>query len=83
MRRSRPLDRRVPVAVSSAAVPAASGEPQPRPTPYPRTAGDTLPTPLAVDVWALVRRAQDREAEAFGLLDDHDVTVVFRYLPRW
>lgn len=105
MRRSRPADERAPAAVS--------GEPRPRPTPHPRTAGDALPapgpTPLpaedagpvaeqgedvagepaalggtapppAVDVWALVRRAQDGDAEAFGLLYDHYVTMVFRYL---
>lgn len=104
MRRSRLADERVP---------AASGGLLPRPTPYPRTAGDTPPTPEpapppaedadpdaaeveevagepaalggtvpppAVDVWALVRRAQDGDAEAFGLLYDHYVTMVFRYL---
>ncbi|SDO38801.1 sigma-70 family RNA polymerase sigma factor [Geodermatophilus sp. DSM 45219] len=41
--------------------------------------GGTVPSP-AVDVWALVRRAQDGDAEAFGLLYDHYVTMVFRYL---
>ena len=105
MRRSRPADERVPAAATS---------PRPRPTPYPRTAGDTLPAPAArpapdpaaeadpvepdtavareiaeeevaeelaalgetvpppaVDVWALVRQAQDGDAEAFGRLYDH------------
>jgi len=36
--------------------------------------------PLAVDVWALVRQAQDGDAEAFGRLYDHYVTMVHRYL---
>ncbi|MGY1683351.1 sigma-70 family RNA polymerase sigma factor [Geodermatophilus sp. SYSU D01176] len=100
---------------------AASGGSRPRPTPYPRTAGDTLPPPEplspdavpgpdatepdeaaqgiaerelaeelaalgavvpppAVDVWALVRRVQDGDAEAFGGLYDHYVPMVHRYL---
>jgi RNA polymerase sigma-70 factor (ECF subfamily) len=33
-----------------------------------------------VDVWDLVRRAQDGDAEAFGRLYDHYVTLVFRYV---
>jgi RNA polymerase sigma-70 factor (TIGR02952 family) len=33
----------------------------------------------ATDVWALVRRAQDGDAEAFGELYDHYVTLVHRY----
>jgi RNA polymerase sigma-70 factor (ECF subfamily) len=33
-----------------------------------------------VDVWALVGRAQQGDAEAFGQLYDHYVTMVFRYL---
>jgi RNA polymerase sigma-70 factor (ECF subfamily) len=32
------------------------------------------------DVWALVRRAQDGDAEAFGELYDHYVTMVHRYV---
>jgi RNA polymerase sigma-70 factor (ECF subfamily) len=38
------------------------------------------PAPEGVDVWALVRRAQDGDAEAFGLLYDHYVTMVYRYV---
>jgi RNA polymerase sigma-70 factor (TIGR02952 family) len=38
------------------------------------------PTPGAVDVWALVHRAQDGDAEAFGELYDHYVTMVHRYV---
>ena len=106
MRRSRPVDERAPAAVSS---PVSSSRPRPRQTPYPCTAGDTLPVPDAVaqgiaeedteeehpgepaalgevvpptalDVWALVRQAQDGDAEAFGRLYDHYVTMVHRYL---
>ena len=114
MRRSRPVDERVPAAASAGSRP----RPTPRPTPYPRTAGGTPPapaaparptpghaedvapgpdtaaqeaaaepaalgetvTPPAVDVWTLVRQAQDGDAEAFGRLYDHYVTMVHRYL---
>jgi RNA polymerase sigma-70 factor (TIGR02952 family) len=38
------------------------------------------PAPGAVDVWALVHRAQEGDAEAFGELYDHYVTVVHRYV---
>jgi RNA polymerase sigma-70 factor (TIGR02952 family) len=36
--------------------------------------------PDGVDVWALVRRAQEGDAESFGLLYDHYVTMVYRYV---
>jgi RNA polymerase sigma-70 factor (TIGR02952 family) len=36
--------------------------------------------PPVVDVWALVRQSQDGDAEAFGRLYDHYVTMVHRYL---
>jgi RNA polymerase sigma-70 factor (TIGR02952 family) len=36
--------------------------------------------PPEVDVWRLVRQAQDGDAEAFGRLYDHYVTTVFRYV---
>jgi RNA polymerase sigma-70 factor (ECF subfamily) len=69
--------------------------PRPRPTPAPRASAEALredlddelaelteagfaPAP-AVDVWGLVRRAQDGDAEAFGELYDHYVTMVHRY----
>jgi RNA polymerase sigma-70 factor (TIGR02952 family) len=42
-------------------------------------AGD-LPDAAGVDVWALVHRAQDGDAEAFGELYDHYVTMVHRYV---
>jgi RNA polymerase sigma-70 factor (ECF subfamily) len=37
------------------------------------------PEAAATDVWALVRRAQDGDPEAFGELYDHYVTLVHRY----
>ena len=39
-----------------------------------------VPDTAQVDVWALVRRAQDGDAEAFGELYDHYVTMVHRYV---
>jgi RNA polymerase sigma-70 factor (TIGR02952 family) len=38
-----------------------------------------LPEPPVTDVWALVSRAQAGDAEAFGQLYDHYVTLVHRY----
>jgi RNA polymerase sigma-70 factor (ECF subfamily) len=97
----------------------------PRPTPFPRAAADTVPSPRpelspdapvepnvvvdpapdaaldeelteeeitaladagaapatdGVDVWGLVRAAQAGDAEAFGRLYDHYVTMVHRYV---
>jgi RNA polymerase sigma-70 factor (TIGR02952 family) len=37
------------------------------------------PAPAGVDVWALVHQAQGGDAEAFGRLYDHYVTMVHRY----
>jgi RNA polymerase sigma-70 factor (ECF subfamily) len=39
-----------------------------------------VPAPDVVDVWALVHRAQEGDAEAFGELYDHYVTMVHRYV---
>jgi RNA polymerase sigma-70 factor (TIGR02952 family) len=39
-----------------------------------------LPDAGQVDVWGLVRRAQEGDAEAFGRLYDHYVTMVHRYV---
>jgi RNA polymerase sigma-70 factor (ECF subfamily) len=39
-----------------------------------------VPEPGPVDVWALVHRAQAGDAEAFGELYDHYVTMVYRYV---
>ena len=70
--------------------------PAPRPTPLPRASSEALsgpepvdeeagsvevsPAPEGVDVWALVHRAQEGDGEAFGLLYDHYVTMVHRYV---
>jgi RNA polymerase sigma-70 factor (ECF subfamily) len=43
-------------------------------------AGALLPDVREVDVWALVHRAQEGDAEAFGELYDHYVTMVHRYV---
>jgi RNA polymerase sigma-70 factor (TIGR02952 family) len=48
-------------------------------TPGPDVA-EVAPAPPGVDVWALVRRAQEGDAEAFGRLYDHYVTMVHRYV---
>ncbi len=42
-------------------------------------AAGPLPEPPPADVWGMVRRAQDGDAEAFGELYDHYVTLVHRY----
>jgi RNA polymerase sigma-70 factor (TIGR02952 family) len=65
-------------------------QPRPRPTPLPRASSEALlpedpdivlpPEPEGVDVWALVHRAQEGDAEAFGELYDHYVTMVHRYV---
>ncbi|TQN41259.1 RNA polymerase sigma-70 factor (ECF subfamily) [Blastococcus colisei] len=41
---------------------------------------DLLPAPEGVDVWALVHQAQAGDAEAFGRLYDHYVSMVHRYV---
>ena len=71
----------------------APPDPRPRPTPLPRASSEALssaaldepnvaapPDPEGVDVWGLVRRAQAGDAEAFGELYDHYVTMVHRYV---
>jgi len=40
---------------------------------------ELVPAPQGVDVWGLVHRAQEGDAEAFGELYDHYVTMVHRY----
>ncbi len=40
---------------------------------------EVAPAPVGVDVWALVHQAQTGDAEAFGRLYDHYVTMVHRY----
>jgi RNA polymerase sigma-70 factor (TIGR02952 family) len=66
-----------------------------RPTPFPRSGLEVVPAErtedlealadsaldsAALDVWALVHRAQQGDAEAFGELYDHYVTLVHRYV---
>jgi RNA polymerase sigma-70 factor (TIGR02952 family) len=40
---------------------------------------DVVPAASGPDVWGMVRRAQEGDAEAFGELYDHYVTLVHRY----
>jgi RNA polymerase sigma-70 factor (TIGR02952 family) len=40
---------------------------------------DVVPAATGPDVWGMVRRAQEGDAEAFGELYDHYVTLVHRY----
>jgi len=40
---------------------------------------DVVPVAAGPDVWGMVRRAQEGDAEAFGELYDHYVTLVHRY----
>ncbi len=70
--------------------PRAVGDTLPAPEPQPRSATapgaergvppEEATAPPDDDVWTLVRRAQDGDAEAFGRLYDHYVTMVHRYL---
>jgi RNA polymerase sigma-70 factor (TIGR02952 family) len=46
----------------------------------PAVPAEVAPPPDGVDVWALVRQAQEGDAEAFGRLYDHYVTMVHRYV---
>jgi RNA polymerase sigma-70 factor (TIGR02952 family) len=70
-----PLDAHSPAPTEHGNVarePAAVAEPT----------GPAAPPPPAdgPDVWALVRRAQDGDAEAFGEIYDHYVGIVHRYV---
>ena len=51
-----------------------------RPPTARRPAPSLAPEPEGVDVWELVHRAQEGDAEAFGELYDHYVTMVHRYV---
>ncbi|MCZ2827909.1 sigma-70 family RNA polymerase sigma factor [Modestobacter sp. VKM Ac-2986] len=66
-----------PAAARPVRWPRASA--RPRPAPQPRTPLDAVP-PGQADVWELVRRTQDGDAEAFGQLYDRYVDVVHRFL---
>jgi RNA polymerase sigma-70 factor (TIGR02952 family) len=88
----QPLDAELPPAGTPR--PGLRPSPTPRPAPAPRAstegleeptaeeleaAAGYLPEAAAPDVWAMVRRAQDGDPEAFGELYDHYVTLVHRY----
>ena len=90
----QPLDaERATEQVPPEPSPVRRPSPVPRPTPVPRASHEALPlveveepeipvfpTPDGVDVWGLVHRAQEGDAEAFGELYDHYVTMVHRYV---
>jgi RNA polymerase sigma-70 factor (TIGR02952 family) len=63
--------------------PRASSETVAAPTPPEEELAvppEVAPDPVGVDVWALVHQAQEGDAEAFGRLYDHYVTMVHRYV---
>ncbi|MGY1670160.1 sigma-70 family RNA polymerase sigma factor [Geodermatophilus sp. SYSU D00710] len=74
MPQSRPVDER-PSRVPAVDAPADDGALAAELA----ALGQVLPTDR-LDVWDLVRRSQDGDAEAFGRLYDHYVTTVHRYL---
>src|SRR4051812_12691547 len=88
MTRLRPLHPPAAPAAPADAPSAARPVPRPRAAPeLPRRpavepAPGPAPEPVGADlaVWELVRRAQDGDAEGFGLLYDRYVDVVFRFL---
>jgi RNA polymerase sigma-70 factor (ECF subfamily) len=86
---AHPLDAERTAAAAPPCPEAPEPAPAPaRPTPHPRASAEDIAVlaeatafaePPATDVWALVRRAQEGDAEAFGQLYDHYVTLVHRY----
>jgi RNA polymerase sigma-70 factor (ECF subfamily) len=81
--RPGPRPRPTPVPRSSSEALTVTEAPSAVPVPADEleVAPDELvPEPPGVDVWALVHRAQQGDAEAFGELYDHYVTMVHRYV---
>ena len=90
--RPRPSPRPTPLPRASAEelIPVPAGPPEPEVAPIPLIGLDPDEAPLEPeapeprgdqpDVWALVARAQQGDAEAFGELYDHYVTMVHRYV---
>jgi RNA polymerase sigma-70 factor (TIGR02952 family) len=78
--RPSPRPRPTPYPRASAEVlPSPEGRPDDvEPLPEEELA-ELAPAPVGVDVWALVHQAQEGDAEAFGRLYDHYVTMVHRY----
>ena len=71
--RPTPLPRASSEALATAEVPEV-------PEPVEQITAELPPAAEGVDVWGLVRRTQDGDAEAFGELYDHYVTMVHRYV---
>ena len=72
---SRPRPTPAPRASAEALTTATAVEDDPGDVP-----ADLAAAPPGVDVWALVHSAQQGDAEAFGELYDHYVTMVHRYV---
>jgi RNA polymerase sigma-70 factor (TIGR02952 family) len=77
--RPTPLPRASTEALDEPAVPVVEETVEPE-TLEPDVLAAAPPVVDGVDVWDLVRRAQDGDAEAFGELYDHYVTMVHRYV---
>src|SRR3954454_11185422 len=84
---------RMPQPLDAGGATAGPPSTRARPTPTPRSSteelrddtdvteelADVLYEAPPADVWGMVRRAQEGNAEAFGELYDHYVTLVHRY----
>jgi len=77
--RPTPLPRASTEALDEPAVPVVEEAVEPEIL-EPDVLAAAPPVVDGVDVWDLVRRAQDGDAEAFGELYDHYVTMVHRYV---
>jgi RNA polymerase sigma-70 factor (TIGR02952 family) len=77
--RPTPVPRASSEALAVAEAPETAELPT-APEPVEEVTAASPPAADGVDVWALVRRAQDGDAEAFGELYDHYVTMVHRYV---
>jgi RNA polymerase sigma-70 factor (ECF subfamily) len=78
--RPRPHPRPTPHPRASAEVLPAPEEAETLAQEELAVLAEVTPAPAGVDVWALVRQAQEGDAEAFGQLYDHYVTMVHRYV---
>jgi RNA polymerase sigma-70 factor (TIGR02952 family) len=77
--RPTPLPRASSEALTVAEAPDAAVD-VPEPDDLAVATDVYVPAPDGVDVWALVHRAQEGDAEAFGELYDNYVTMVHRYV---
>ena len=66
-----------PAATASPAAPTTAPTAKPAAPPYPSR---PAPDDAAAEVWALVERAQEGDADAFGLIYDRYLDTVFRFI---